>query len=67
MLNVFLVCFYYFFNYDVIFKIINKLKVNNNNFKFKDDFKNHIPIKRIKKIKKKKQQHLTLPQTNTSR
>jgi hypothetical protein len=29
----------------VIFKIINKLKVNNYNFKFNDDFKSYITIK----------------------
>ena len=31
-------------NYDVAFKIINKLKVNNDNLKFNSDFKNHITV-----------------------
>jgi hypothetical protein len=35
-------------NCDVAFKIINKLKVNNN-FKFNDDFKNNIIVGKIPK------------------
>jgi hypothetical protein len=31
-------------NCDVTFKIINKLKVNNDNFNFNDDFKNYVKI-----------------------
>jgi hypothetical protein len=31
------------------FKIINTLKINNDNFKSKDDFKNQITIKKKKK------------------
>ena len=41
------VFFKYFFNCNVIFKIINKLKVNNYNFKFNNNFKNYIIIKKI--------------------
>ena len=36
--------FWYSFKCDVIFKIINKLKVINNNLKFNDDFKSHIRV-----------------------
>ena len=36
MLNIILVFFLCSLDYDVIFKIINKLKVNNNNSKFND-------------------------------
>ena len=31
------------------FKITNKLKINNNNFKFNDNFKSYITIKKTKK------------------
>jgi hypothetical protein len=41
--NVFLV---FFFNCDTTFKITNILKVNKDNFKFNDNFKSHITIKR---------------------
>ena len=34
-------------NHDVAFKITNRLKVNNDNFKFNDDFKSHITIEII--------------------
>jgi hypothetical protein len=34
---------------DMTFKIINKLKVNNDNFKFNDNFKSRIPIERTLK------------------
>jgi hypothetical protein len=44
---VILLIFFDFFNYDVAFKIINKLKVNNNNFKFNGDFKNYVTVERI--------------------
>ena len=40
-----------FFNYDIIFKIINILKVNNNNFKFNSNFKNYITVKKKGKYK----------------
>jgi ascorbate-specific PTS system EIIC-type component UlaA len=43
ILGALLIFFWYFFNSNVIFKIINRLK-NNNNFKF-----NHIIIKRTSK------------------
>jgi hypothetical protein len=33
-------------NYDVTFKITNKLIINNNNLKFNNNFKNHITIER---------------------
>jgi hypothetical protein len=33
-------------NCNVTFKIINRLKVNNDNLKFNSDFKSHIIIKR---------------------
>jgi hypothetical protein len=35
--------------YDIPFKIINRLKVNNNNLKINDNFKSHIIIKRTPK------------------
>ena len=41
----FSVFFGIFFTYDVAFKIINKLEVNNNNLKFNCDFKNHQPAR----------------------
>jgi hypothetical protein len=34
-------------NYDVVFKISNRLKVNNDNFKFNGNFKNHVIVERI--------------------
>ena len=46
MLGVLLVFSWYFFNCDVTFKITNKLKVNNNNFKSNGDFKSHITIEK---------------------
>jgi hypothetical protein len=33
----------------MIFKIINKLIINNHNFKFNDNFKNYIIIERVSK------------------
>ena len=47
MLCVLLVFFWCLLNYDVAFKITNGLKVNNNNFKFNDDFKSHIAVEMI--------------------
>ena len=44
MLCVLLVFSWYFPNCDVTFKIINRLKVKNDNFKFNDDFKSHIIV-----------------------
>jgi hypothetical protein len=38
--------FQYLFNCNVIFKIINKLKVNYNNFKLNDNFKSYITVER---------------------
>ena len=46
ILVVFLMFFGYFSNYDIAFKIINRLKVNNNNFKFNGNFKSHIIIRK---------------------
>jgi hypothetical protein len=40
------VFFWCLFNYDVTFKIMNRLKVNNDNYKFNCDFKNHITIEK---------------------
>jgi hypothetical protein len=34
-------------NCDITFKITNRLKVNNDNFKFNDDFKSHITVERL--------------------
>ena len=42
ILGVFMV--FFSSNYNVTFKIINRLKVNNNNFKFNDNFRSHIII-----------------------
>lgn len=39
MLSVFLVFYWCPFNCDVHFKITNRLKINNDNLKFNDDFK----------------------------
>ena len=47
MLNVFLMFFECSFNCDVAFKITNRLKVNNDNFKFNDDFKSYIIVEKI--------------------
>jgi glutathione peroxidase-family protein len=47
MLSALLVFFWCPLNYDVAFKITNKLKVNNDNFKFNGDFKNYIAIEMI--------------------
>jgi hypothetical protein len=44
MLSAFLVFFKYSFNCDMNFKIINRLKVNYNNIKFKDNFKIYITV-----------------------
>jgi hypothetical protein len=33
-------------NYDLTFKITDRLKVNNDNVKFNDDFKRHIIVER---------------------
>jgi hypothetical protein len=38
-----------FFNCDVIFKITNRLKVDNDNLKFNGDFKSHITVRRTPK------------------
>ena len=51
--------FLIFFNYDVTFKIINKLKVNNDNFEFNSNFKNYVTIE----ITLKK--YLTFSQNNS--
>jgi hypothetical protein len=42
-------------NCDVAFKIINRLKVNNHNFKFNGDFKSYITVVRIL------EEHLAFP------
>jgi hypothetical protein len=47
MLVIILVFSWYFSNYDLTFKIINRLKINNDNLIFHNNFKNHITIKRI--------------------
>jgi hypothetical protein len=49
MLVVFLVFSSYSPNCDVDFKITNKLKVNNDNFKFNSNFKSHITVRRTLK------------------
>ena len=49
MLDAFLVFFWCFLKYNVTFKIINKLKVNNNHFKFNSNFKSYITDKRTLK------------------
>jgi hypothetical protein len=46
MLGTLLVFFWCPPNCDMPFKIINRLKVNNNNIKFNSDFKSHITIGR---------------------
>jgi hypothetical protein len=47
MLGVLLVFSWYFSNREVIFKITNRLKVNNNNnFKSNGNFKSHITVRR---------------------
>ena len=46
VLVVFLVFFWCSSNYNVTFKITNRLRVNNDNFKFSSDFKNHITIRK---------------------
>ena len=45
-LGVLLVFSWYPTNYDVTFKITNKLKVNTNNFKLNSNFKSHTIVKR---------------------
>ena len=53
MLVVLLIFFWCSLNYDVPFKITNKLKVNNYNFKFNNNFKSHITGERTpKKVKR---------------
>jgi hypothetical protein len=47
MLCVILVFSEYPSNYNVTFKIINRLKVNNDNFKFNCNFKRHITVEKI--------------------
>jgi hypothetical protein len=49
ILIILLVFFWCFSHYDVIFKIINRLKVNNDNFKFNYNFKNHVTVERTNK------------------
>ena len=46
MLVVLVVFFWCSPNNDVTFKIINSLKVNNDNFKFNRDFKSYVIIER---------------------
>jgi hypothetical protein len=46
MLVVIIIFSWYSLNYDVAFKLTNKLKVNNDNFKFNGNFKSHITIGR---------------------
>ena len=41
-----LLVFSWCFHCDVTFKLINKLKVNDDNFKFNDDFKSHTTVER---------------------
>jgi hypothetical protein len=48
-LVVFFSVFGCFFNCNVIFKIINRLKVNNDNFKLNDNFKRHVTVGRTLK------------------
>jgi hypothetical protein len=55
MLVVLQVFTWYSPNCDVTFKITNKLKVNNDNFKFNSNFKSHITVERTPK------KHLTFP------
>ena len=45
MLGILLEFLWYSLNYNVTFKITNKLKVNNDNLKFNDNFKSHIIVK----------------------
>jgi hypothetical protein len=47
MLVILLMFSWYFSNYDITFKIINRLKINNDNLIFNNNFKSHITIKRI--------------------
>jgi hypothetical protein len=47
MVGTLLMFFWYPHNYDVAFKIINRLKVNNDTLKFNDNFKSHITVGRI--------------------
>ena len=47
MLVVLLMFSWYSPNNDVAFKFINRLKVNNDNFKFNGDFKSHVTVERI--------------------
>jgi hypothetical protein len=49
MIIVLLVFFWYFLNYDVLFKITNRLKVNNYNFKLNDNFKKYITVDKTPK------------------
>jgi hypothetical protein len=44
MLCVLLVFLWYSPNYDVTFKITNRLKINNDNLKFNGNFKSHITV-----------------------
>ena len=53
MLGTFLVFFWRPPNYDVTFTIINRLKVNNDNFKFNNNFKSYIIVKRTTRERKK--------------
>jgi hypothetical protein len=43
-------------NYDLTFKITDRLKVNNDNVKFNDDFKRHITVERTLR-----KEHLIFP------
>ena len=47
MVGIFLTFFWCCINCDMTLKIINRLKINNNNIKFNDNFKRHIIIERI--------------------
>ena len=53
---------WYYLNYDGTFKMINRLKINNDNFKFKGNFKSHITIERTSK--RTFEEHLTFPISN---
>jgi hypothetical protein len=47
MLGVLLIFLWYTSNCNITFKIINRLKVNNDNLKFNSDFKSHIIFEKI--------------------
>ena len=49
MLGTLLMFSWCLFNYDVTFKITNRLKINNKNLKFNDNLKNYITIEKIPK------------------